>query len=165
MANNTNPPQPSNTGTKTPWLLIVLLLIGAAGTAVGGTYFYMSGSDPEAGIETAEKEPPPPPPEPVFVAVEPFTVNLQDARGRILYVGVSLKVADEAVASRLTGHMPQVRNRILMTLTSQEADTLTTLEGKQALAQTLRATVSEPFVAEAEPLKVSDVLFTNFIVQ
>ncbi len=165
MANNTTPPQTPNADTKTPWLLIVLLLIATVGAAVGGTYFYMSGGEPEAGIETAETEPPPPPPKPVFVSVEPFTVNLNDNRGRILYVGVSLKVADEAAATRVSEHMPQVRNRILMTLTSQEADTLTTLEGKQALARTLRATVSEPFAADAEPLGVGEVLFTNFIVQ
>lgn len=166
MASNPNPTPAPAPGKQTPWLVItlfVLLFVVAAGAVVGGAWLYMSGQSD--GLEVAETGPPQPPPEPVFVAVEPFTVNLHDDRGRILYVGISLKVAGEAVASRMQSHMPQVRNRILMTLTSQEADALMTQEGKKALAGTIRDAVSEPFDPAAKPLGVSDVLFTNFIVQ
>lgn len=165
MATNANTTPAPAAGKQTPWraiTLIALLLIVIAIAAVGGTWLYMSSQ--ANTTETAEIEPPPLP-DPVYVAVEPFTVNLHDERGRILYIGVSLKVADDAVAGRLEQHMPQVRNRILMTLTSQEAETLMTSKGKQALAHTIRGAVSRPFNKRAEPLGVSDVLFTNFIVQ
>lgn len=150
---------------QTPWLLItliVLMFILAAAGAVGGTWLYMSG---RTHVAQTHEEQAPPLPDPVYVAVEPFTVNLHDEHGRILYIGVSLKVADKDVAKLLKNRMPQVRNRILLTLTRQDADTLMTPRGKQALAAAIRKAVSRPFNRRANPLAVTDVLFTNFIVQ
>lgn len=150
-------------GNKTLWLVIMALaLVIVTGVAIGGTYLFMNDGGKDVAEEQAQKAPPP---KPVFVQIDPFTANLQDARGRILYVRIALKVDDEPQASRLTEHMPQVRNRILMILTDSQADQLTTADGKQMLANKLQVAIAEPFVADADPIGIQDVLFTDFIVQ
>lgn len=162
MATDKNTPAQGGSN-KTLWLVIMaLVLVIVTGGAVGGTYMFMNDG---SKTEPSADEPPKPPAKPVFVAIEPFTANLQDPRGRILYVRISVKVDDPAQAARLQEHMPQVRNRILMTLTDAEADRLTTAEGKQALAENLQLAIAEPFVEDGEPIGLNSVLFTDFIVQ
>lgn len=167
MATN-NPNAAQGANQKTPWLLItliVLIFLLATGAAIGGTWLFMSSGTSTDAADAVEQHEAKPLPEPVYVALDPFTVNLNGRRGRVLYVVLSLKVADDAIAERVTGHMPQVRNRILMVLTTQEADALMTQKGKRALAQNVRVAVSRPFNKDAGPLTIGSVLFTDFIVQ
>ena len=155
--------QPAGSGNKTLWLVIMALaLVIVTGAAIGGTYMFMNDDATAGEAEHAKKAPPP---KPVFVEIDPFTANLQDARGRILYIRIALKVDDEPQASRLTEHMPQVRNRILMILTDSPAEQLTTGDGKQMLANKLQVAIAEPFIDGEEPIGVQGVLFTDFIVQ
>ena len=155
--------QPAGSGNKTLWLVIMALaLVIVTGAAIGGTYMFMKDDATGGEAEHAKKAPLP---KPVFLKIDPFTANLQDARGRILYIRIALKVDDEPQASRLTEHMPQVRNRILMILTDSQAEQLTTSEGKQMLANKLQVAIAEPFIDGEEPIGVQGVLFTDFIVQ
>ena len=159
----TSPPNASGSN-RTLWLIIMALaLIIVTGAAIGGTYFFMNDGDKAAAAPA--HAPAVPKPAPVFVEIDPFTANLQDARGRILYIRIALKVDDEPQASRLTEHMPQVRNRILMILTDSQAEQLTTGDGKQMLANKLQVAIAEPFIDGEEPIGVQGVLFTDFIVQ
>lgn len=143
-------------------ILIVLLLILIAGIAAGGAWLYMNGGGQAASSHVAKSTPLP---DPVYVPVNAFTVNLSDSRGRVLYIEMSLRVQNKDAATRLQKHMPQVRNRILLVLTSQHADLLMTTQGKQMLAKKVQESVSKPFDSKADPIGVSEVLFTNFIVQ
>lgn len=161
MATDNNSP---GGGNKILWLVIMALaLVIVTGAAIGGTYIFMN--DGDAATAEAAQAPAAPPPKPVFVQIDPFTANLQDSRGRILYVRIALKVDDETQAERLKEHMPQVRNRILMTLTDSQAAQLTTANGKQMLANKLQVAVAEPFMEDDSAIGVQDVLFTDFIVQ
>ncbi|SQD04566.1 flagellar protein FliL [Escherichia coli] len=45
-------------------------------------------------------------PSPVFYALDTFTVNLGDA-DRVLYIGVTLRLKDEATRSRLSEYLPE----------------------------------------------------------
>jgi len=143
-------------------IALVLCVLIVSGAAVAATYFMMGGHDKNTAETEHAREPLP---DPVFVAVAPFTINLQDDSGRVLYVRMSLKVADDKTAAYLTSYMPQVRNRILMTVSDQRADALVTSEGKQQLAATLRERIAQPLTADDDPIAVDDVLFTDFIVQ
>lgn len=138
--------------------LVVLILLVAAGIA---GYFFMAHGSDEATPAKAEHQPPP---KPTFVKVNPMTVNLA-SDARVLYIGLSLNVADQDTAELLESHMPEVRNRMLITLSDQKAEQLTSAQGKRAIAKTLRETLRQPYTPDSEDVAINDVLFTDFIVQ
>jgi flagellar FliL protein len=113
----------------------VVLLAGAG----GGAYWYMQHNN-GSGKHEAKVEPATPP---VFVPLDTFTVNLQlEETPQFLQIGLSLKVRDNAVVDALKLHMPEVRDRALLLLSSQKASTLLTLDGKKKLASEIVATVN-----------------------
>lgn len=150
------------------WLIALMVVLMGAVTATN-VYLVMSS---QSGASAAAPEPPPPeePPElqdPVFLEIEPFTVNLQDgARGsRLLYVGLTLKLGDEASRAFLEGHRPQLRSRLLMLLSGKEAEAVRTPRGKEQLKSEILSLLGAPMAAGQPDLAVEDVLFTEFIVQ
>ena len=151
-------PRRQQGAARTFVLVGVIALVAVLATGVGGYFYFMHGSSGSA--KAAEQ----PPPKPTFVKVDPMTVNLA-GDSRVLYIGLSLSVANQVAADRLTTHMPEVRNRMLITLSDQSADTLTSANGKRAIARTLRETLRKPYTQGAKPVAINNVLFTDFIVQ
>ncbi|MBZ9556982.1 MULTISPECIES: flagellar basal body-associated protein FliL [unclassified Modicisalibacter] len=152
---------------RKPWWLLGLLIILISVACSAGVYFLLESRGSGAGAESAQAAEPVEPEIPIFVTVKPFTVNIQsdDYSQRLLYIGLSIKVADEASKDLLESHMPQVRSRLLMLLSSQNADDLVTPEGKQRLTGEILALFDKPFSDPQPPLNVDDVLYTDFIVQ
>lgn len=151
-------PQRQYGAARTPLLVALIALVAVLLAGAGGAFYFMHGGSGTA--EAAEQ----PPPEPTFVKVNPMTVNLS-GDSRVLYIGLSLDVANQATADRLTTHMPEVRNRMLLTLSDQSADRLTSANGKRAIAKTLRDTLRKPYRPGGKPAAINNVLFTDFIVQ
>lgn len=103
---------------------------------------------------------------PVFVPLETFTVNLQpDPDERFLQLDISLQFKNEAHAEKVKSHMPAIRNRILMLLSSKQASEINTLEGKQHLTEVLLEEVKKPFKKNGKKQKVQGVFFTSFVIQ
>lgn len=104
---------------------------------------------------------------PIYVNIDPFTVNLRGDlyASRLLYMGLSLQVGDDDTRDFLQENMPQVRSRLLILNSSQNPEVLATPEGKEQLADAIVATLSEPMAAGQPELHIDDVLFTEFIVQ
>ena len=108
---------------------------------------------------------------PVFVALETFTVNLQAENGdHMLQTTLSLKITDPAVEAALKLHMPEIRSRLLLLLSSKKPSELSSVEGKQALASLIGEDVNA--VLEAAGIgpaggegPVLSVFFTAFIIQ
>jgi flagellar FliL protein len=140
-------------------ILLVVLLLGGGG---GGAYWYFVARAAAAGGEAV----PEPEPEPTGVAtLEPFVVNLADPGGsRFLRVSLALVVENEEEANEL-GENPVVKSRIrssLIELLAQQTSTaLVTPEGKAAL----KTAIKEHVAHAAHEVKVSDVLFSEFVVQ
>ncbi|MGB7757792.1 MAG: flagellar basal body-associated protein FliL [Salinisphaera sp.] len=151
-------PQRQQGAARTLILVGVIALVGLLAAGAGGAFYFMRGNSGSA--KAAEL----PPPKPTFVKVDPMTVNLA-GDSRVLYIGLSLNVASQATADTLTTHMPEVRNRMLITLSDQSADKLTSADGKRAIASTLRETLRKPYTQGAKPVAINNVLFTDFIVQ
>jgi len=137
---------------------VVLVLLGGGGA--GAWYLTRGGgAHSEQEKEDAAKAP-------LFLALEPFTVNLQDeTEEQYLQVGLTLKVDDEAQIDLLKLHMPEVRSRLLMLLSSKKGAEILTPEGKRKLSDEIIAQVKEPFRANSPPQAVSGVFFTSFVVQ
>lgn len=128
------PPPKKGFNWKLP--VIALVVLGSAG---GGAWWYMNRSHDETAKE-AKVGPAKPP---VFLPLDPFTVNLVlEENPLFMQVGISLKVADAAAVDALKLHMPEVRDRVLLLLSSQKASTLLTLEGKRNLANDIVAAIN-----------------------
>ena len=151
---------------------IVLVLILSIGG--GGAYFLLSG-DPEdeeedvavepvkAEKKKAAKEMPP-----VYVPLDPFTVNLVPETGdQFLQLILSIEVDSPLAGDRVKMYTPKIRNDITLLLSSKKASDLITTEGKQALSSDIRKLINEVLSPETKGKDgpVKDVLFTSFIIQ
>jgi len=146
----------------------VVLVLGLGGA--GGWYF-MHGSSEEASApakkehaSSSKKKKEEHPPE--YLAVEPFTVNLQPENGdQYLQVAFTLQVDGAEQAEIIKKNMAKVRSRVLLLLSGKKASEINTVEGKQQLAGEILAAVKTPFSEHGDEQEISDVLFTEFIIQ
>ncbi|HEV7819698.1 MAG TPA: flagellar basal body-associated protein FliL [Burkholderiales bacterium] len=140
-------------------LIIVAIALASAAAAGAGVYFMLL----RHGGGAVAAEPPPP----VFFALDSLTVNLNadDGEQHYLRLGLTLKLPDTKAQEELAGHMPEIRSRILLLLSNKTPDQLATVEGKQTLANELRAAITEPSDPGHPAAKVDAVLFTDFVVQ
>jgi flagellar FliL protein len=179
-------PEPSRKkkrGKLVPILILVVVL--AAGGGVG--FYFMQSAHSEAAV-TAPKPP-------VFVPIETFTVNLlsDPAQMQFMQAGVTLKLSDKSQAELVKDRLPEVRNRILLVLSSKRGSELLSVSGKQKLAaelgEAIRKVIS-PAPAASPPGEAAstgpetgstpaakaktddapgapgvEVLFTSFIIQ
>ena len=118
----------------------------AEGAAAGG----------EAGAEGAV------PAGPQVVAFKPFIVNLTDGGGRkLLKISISMKAENQGIADELNANMAQIRDVMLLLLSSLSSDDIATLDGKMRLkAQMLNRTNSVMTKG-----KIKDLFFDEFVVQ
>lgn len=144
---------------KKKLFIIIGLLVVLLGGGGAGAWFMTRGGD--AHNKEAEAEPPK---VPVFLALETFTVNLQEGE-QYLQTDITLQVTDQVQADTIKLHMPRVRSRLLSLLSSKHADELATAEDKKKLAQEIMAQVNQPFSPKGAAQQVDDVLFTSFVIQ
>lgn len=152
-----SPPVESRKSSKKLFLILagILLLVFAAGIS----WYFMANSSADPN---REQEAPP-----VFLSMEPFTVNLQpeDIGEQYLQVVFTLQVEDQAQIDAIKLYMPLIRSRILMLLANKKASDLNTDAGKKKLQEEIAAQVSEPFTPRGQSQKVTGVFFTSFVIQ
>jgi flagellar FliL protein len=149
-------------------ILIAGVFVLLAGGGAGGYWLYSTRSastEPEAAKQ--EKAP-----RPGVLEMEPFVVNLADEGGkRFLRVNMKLLTWSEEQAAELKEDVvanARIRSAILELLSLQSAAPLITPEGKEELKQAIAERVGEALGHDAgseEELKVTDVLFVEFVVQ
>lgn len=97
-----------------------------------------------------------------MIPLESFVVNLADPdEVRYLKVTVNLEVDSEKAVEEITTRMPQIRDTLLMLLTSKTSDNVEDISGKLMLQDEMVARVNT-FLKEG---KVKAVYFTEFIMQ
>lgn len=128
----------------------VLLLVLVGG---GGAFFMMKKKADEAAAEEGEdghakpakvekkkekkKEDHAAPP--VFVPLDPFTVNLADRDAdRYAQIGITLEVEDAKTGDQIKAFLPAIRNNILMVLAHKTSAQLLERKGKEKLAREVR---------------------------
>ncbi|HEE8950843.1 TPA: flagellar basal body-associated protein FliL [Providencia rettgeri] len=146
-------------------LLILLTLIALAGAGFGGYTWWTT----QQGTQTVnEEEKRPNMPQPIFMELEPFTVNLTgaaDAPDRVLYIHVTLRLANEKSRKQLHEYLPEVRSRMLLLLSEQKAKNIETHEGKLQLMKDIKQTLTPTLIPGDTDQDISDVLFTTFILR
>ncbi|EYI41274.1 flagellar basal body-associated protein FliL, partial [Salmonella enterica subsp. enterica serovar Heidelberg str. 41584] len=71
----------------------------------------------------------------------------------------------EATRARLNEYLPEVRSRLLLLFSRQNAAELSTEAGKQKLIAAIKETLAAPLVAGQPKQVVTDVLYTAFILR
>ncbi|MBC3870257.1 flagellar basal body-associated protein FliL [Undibacterium oligocarboniphilum] len=138
----------------------VVVLLAAAG---GGAAFFLSKKNSTSKDKEHKSEPAK---APVFLSMEPFTVNLQsDGGDKYLQVTMTLQVESDEQSTIIKANMPQVRSRLLLLLSSKEAGEIISTEGKDKLVEEIIEKINQPFSPKGEPQKVTGVFFTSFVVQ
>ncbi|HTH52942.1 MAG TPA: flagellar basal body-associated FliL family protein [Edaphobacter sp.] len=159
-----------------PLLIAVVAGVIVATVAVGGvlTYLLRSGKVP---IHATAAPPPPPAASVVkthMVVMEPLLANLADSSGSAyLRVGITLAVADPAGESPKESKKaeekpagkdaadPAVRDTVLTILGRETSEQLLAPEGKDRLKREIK----DALAAHDSEIKVTDLFFTEFLVQ
>lgn len=99
--------------------------------------------------------------------LDTFTVNLQseDSESHYLQVELVIKANETEVVNVITRKMPEIRNQILLLLSSKKPSEISNLEGKQQLSQDIAKAVKSKIESEILQDDILDVLFTSFIIQ
>ena len=153
-------------GGKRKWifLLLVVLLLAGGGAAA---WFFLAADNAatEEGDDAAAMVEPEPDVDPIYLAMDRFTVNF-DYQGRIRYVqaDMQLMARSEEIIEQAEKNMPAVRNRLIMLLSDQDFEALRQVEGKEALRADVRDAVNAVLQASGDDT-IEDVFFTSFVLQ
>ncbi|VAW84843.1 hypothetical protein MNBD_GAMMA18-925 [hydrothermal vent metagenome] len=162
-------------GSKKIILIVVLVFVGLltlVGTMVG-TLWALGIFPPQHGeatqSEVVEEEAPveevkaPA----IYVKVDPpFVVNFDgQGKARFLQVVMEFMGRDEAGLEDAQHHMPAIRNKMLLLLSSQSYDVLSTTEGKEQLRQQALAEVQAILEVEVGHSAVEDLYLTSLVMQ
>jgi flagellar protein FliL len=143
------------------WILIgVAVLMLAGGGYVGWS---MVSTDPEAVADpqASGKKAPEPTVGQTF-SMDPFVVNLNEGGGkRYLKSKIELEYMDDPVRKELESRLPQMRDIILLHLSSKSLDEIQTVDGKIELKNALIKRIN----LVLEQGKIRNLFFTQFVVQ
>lgn len=185
------------TGKKKLVLVAAVVALLLAAAAVAGVLWMRKNAQIDEEIDTEEEVVEAPAKSkkdksapPVFLSLEPFTVNLADKTAeRYAQIGVTLEVDTPEMADKLKSYMPAIRNNVLMVLAHKTSDELLERAGKEKLAREIMRASVRPLGIELEdeqdqeaatddedppPKKrkkkeaynpVRQVLFSSFIIQ
>ncbi|CAH1387760.1 flagellar basal body-associated protein FliL [Candidatus Nitrotoga sp. M5] len=131
-------PTEGNTKSKSKKLLLIIiggvLMLGIAGGA--GWYFSKGENHNGKGTQKSAKSTA----KPIFIPLEPFTVNLQRERtDQFLQIGISLKIFQEELQEQIKQNLPEIRSRLLVLLSGKRPSELTTSNGKKRLVNEIIA--------------------------
>ena len=101
-----------------------------------------------------------------YVPLKPsFITNYQDNKLRYFKTDVTVIAHGAATAEAITRHLPYIRHNLVMLFSSQSAEALNSLEGKQKLQEDAANQVAAVLAEENESSDVAGILFTSFIVE
>lgn len=157
-----NPPEGKSKKKMILLAVIAILILGIAG---GAFAWYKNGHKADSNNNHKESKAEPSKP-PVFVNLDPFTVNLQPEKGeQYLQIALTLQVTDQTQVDLIKLNMPQVRSRLLTLLSSKMASEISTVEGKKQLTDEIITQIKQPFVPGGDTQSITSVFFTSFIIQ
>ncbi len=160
--------------------MIIIGLVVALGVG-GGVFFFMKGQAPApvaeapraapgeegeaiaaAGVADAEPGGDGPQDEGGIYELEPFIVNLADiTKVRYLKITVKLDLVRSKHADDLNNNLPQIRDTLILLLSSKDFASIRTVEGKMELRDEILQRVNAIFRSN----KVKMAYFTDFVTQ
>jgi flagellar FliL protein len=147
-------------GKKKGKLIIIIAAVVLLGGGAGA--WFMLGNKDAKTEEAAELLPP------RYITLDPpFVVNFEaESMVRFLQVTVGIMTREVTIETMVKANDPRVRNDLLMILSNQTYETVSTSEGKEELRkrclETVRAIVTE---LKGDPAQVEALYFTSFVMQ
>lgn len=183
-AQENDAPTPPKKSKKKLIIILVILVLALGGGAAA--FFLLTPAHPPGleGLDKPEHEAPVDKPA-IYVELGTFTANLVHEEGdRYLQTAISLKITNPELTEKIKAANPEILHRVNMLLQSKRPSELASYEGKQKLADQIKAQVEyvlglrkgAPIISEeqngGEPVAVhvirtdvAEVLFTSFIIQ
>lgn len=152
---------------KSPMLLTIIIVIAALLVGGGGAVTFLMLKS--KGKTTAEKTPEKAPEKasakqnkigPIHM-LEPFIVNLAGTGKNYLKVEIGLELSDEKLKNEVENKLPQIKDSILLLLTSKTFEAVQSSEGKLALKNEIQTRLNT-FISSGA---IKNIYFTNFVVQ
>ena len=151
--------------------IVALLLLGGGG---GAAWYFLKDSGEDHATAAADKDkgkgkgkeaaknlkPP------VFVNLEPFTVNLaSEGSDRYLQTTIVLQMSDDKSAEAIKVYMPVIRDRVLRLLSSKRTSEIDSGDGKQKLVAELVTVARESVPGSTAEHGSVGALFSTFVIQ
>jgi len=151
--------------SKLVWIVLGVVLLAGIG---GAAWFMLRPATAAAHVDeskaagaTATVAAPP-----VFLNLEPFTVNLIEENGdHYLQVGVVYQMADNKAVDTAKVYMPVLRNKLLLLLSSKRPSELASLEGKNKLVAELIGAARESVPGGPPERGVVSAYLSAFVIQ
>lgn len=167
---------PAAAGSKKKLIIIIVAVLVLAG---GGAAAFMmmggqGGAAPAQGAGAAPQARPAPArgAQPVYVTMDPFTTNLSREEGeRFIQIVMVIKLIDPKAEPQLKLVMPELRHRVNLILTAKKPSELSTMEGREILAEEVMIEANDVMGYPPDPRgrgpagPVDAVLFNSFIIQ
>jgi flagellar FliL protein len=150
------PPAKSN---KTLFIILAVVLVLVLGGGAAAWFFMNSDKHHAEKVEVA--------PPPIFVTLEPLTVNLQRGEEGDQYLQTTLtaQFGEKEHEEMMKLYMPQIRSRLLLLLSSKKASEINTEEGKKKLTEEILATIRRPYSDKGPGQRIMNIHFTSFVIQ
>lgn len=151
-------------------LLGVIGFLGLAlivGGSVGASLYFTGAFNPPPDVAAAIPEEDLLPENTYYYNVQPeFVVNFQ-GKSRVKFLMIEMVVAthDEEVIPILTDHDPELRDTLLNLLSTQDAEVLKTVEGKQALRDEAIVLIDAIVGRHYRTERVHDIFITRLVMQ
>ena len=151
-------------------LIIIIAVVVLLGGAAAGYFFFMGGGEEKPKEPTAKEakgkegeNKPDAPPASQVVKMQPFVVNLADEGGkRYLKLTLNLGLKDPQMVKVVEPYLPQIRDSILLLLTSKAYADIASVAGKIRLRNEILSIINRTLGAKAG---VHAVYFTEFVIQ
>ena len=165
----------SGGGGKGGMVMIIAAALVSLGLGAGGAFFFASSQVPPPAAAA-------PTPEAEIAAekaaaknramtedfkerlygLEPFVVNVTgDGYNRFLKLRVELETSDTELKEELDARLPQVRDALIVLLSSKQLSDITDFEGKALLKEDMLERVNDLM----DTGTIRSILFTEFVVQ
>ncbi|MBW1697453.1 MAG: flagellar basal body-associated FliL family protein [Deltaproteobacteria bacterium] len=147
-------------------LIVVAVVVLAGGGFVGWTMIQKESAEEVGPLEAAPQPKAAEAPEESEVGMmfqmDPFVVNLSDPGGkRYLKAKIELEFTYEPVRKELTARLPQLRDSILLHLSSKTMEEIQSVDGKIELRNALIKRINQVLKTG----KIKNLFFTQFVIQ
>lgn len=132
-----------------------LLLIARSLLLLSMMLIYAPWATAESEIEKAQ-----------YVKIKPsITTNYISERLRYVQADVAIKVRGDDSVSAVEAHIPRIKHQLIMVLSRQEYDGVSTQEGRAIIKELALEEINTIMDGEGLRPTIEEVLFTGFIVE
>jgi flagellar FliL protein len=160
MTENDAPPgkNPAGRGSRRKWLIVTALVVGLGAAGFLGYFLYAADSGDRPPVVAAPEAPD------IKYPLDAFIVNLRDENGlgkRYLKLTMLLVAKGEESRAVLDRNTPEIRDTVLLLLSSRTCADVSSTQGKLQLKEALLSRINALLGEE----RVTQVLFTEFVIQ